>query len=54
MKTKTSDLNTIEAEAEAEEAGEEANSEEGETITEGEGEIIRTDPESLETHPKRK
>ncbi len=53
MKTKTSDQ-TIEAVAEAEEAEEEEeNSGAGETITEGDEEILRTDLESSEMHLKR-
>ncbi len=44
-----SDLSRIEAEAEEEEVEAGENSEEGETITEGEEEIIKTDPESSET-----
>ena len=49
---RTSDLSRIEAEAEEEEVEAGENSEEGETITEGEEEIIKTDLESSETHPR--
>lgn len=46
---RTSDLSRIEAVAEEEEAEAVENLEEGETITEGEEEIIKTDLESSET-----